>query len=105
MVVVGKPPHDRRSRPREIGRVGAVERGVQYLINYPQRSWALFIRGREKELDSELFRRAWRDTLPRFALRPAALDTARYANFAAFLKSQGIIPKVLPVADYARELK
>ena len=27
MVVVGKPPHDRRSRPRKIGRVGAVERG------------------------------------------------------------------------------
>ena len=110
----GVPPYDeliyvahrdRVADPKMRRFIGAVERGVQYLINYPQRSWALFIKGREKELDSELFRRAWRDTLPRFALRPAALDTARYANFAAFLKSQGIIPKVLPVADYARELK
>ncbi|MYK57196.1 MAG: hypothetical protein F4027_00790 [Rhodospirillaceae bacterium] len=85
--------------------INAVERGIQYLVNYPRRSWKLFIKGREKELDSELFRRAWRDTLPRFALRPAALDTARYANFAAFLKSQGINAKILPIADYARELE
>ena len=33
------------------------ERGVQYLVNYPQRSWTLFVKGRERELDSELFRR------------------------------------------------
>ena len=110
----GVPPYDeliyvahrdRAADPKMRRFIGAVERGVQYLVNYPQRSWALFIRGREKELDSELFRRAWRDTLPRFALRPAALDTQRYRNFAAFLKRQGIIGKILPVADYATELK
>ena len=110
----GVPPYDeliyvvhrdRVSDPKIRKFINAVERGVQYLVNYPQRSWTLFVKGRERELDSELFRRAWRDTLPRFALRPAALDTARYANFAAFLKSQGIIPIILPVADYARELK
>ena len=110
----GVPPYDeliyvahrdRLSDPRMRRFIAAVTRGVQYLVNYPKRSWALFVKGREKELDSELFRRAWRDTLPRFALRPAALDTARYANFAAFLKRQDIIRKTLPVADYARELK
>lgn len=110
----GVPPYDeliyvahkdRTSDPKMRRFIGAVERGVQYLVNYPRRSWKLFIKGREKELDSELFRRAWRDTLPRFALRPAALDTQRYRNFAAFLQRQGVISKVLPVADYATELK
>ena len=81
----------------------AVERGVQYLINHPNKSWQLFIRA-HKNLDDELNRRAWRDTLPRFALRPSALDSKRYSRFAAFLKKQGLIKKVQPVSEYAIEL-
>jgi putative hydroxymethylpyrimidine transport system substrate-binding protein len=81
----------------------AVEKGVQYLVNHPDESFALFVRGRP-ELDDELNRRAWTDTLPRFALRPAALDTARYARFAAFLEHKGLIKTPPPVATYAIEL-
>ena len=80
----------------------AVERGVQYLINHPDKSWQLFIRA-HKNLDDELNRRAWRDTLPRFALRPSALDSKRYSRFAAFLKKQGLIKKVQPVSEYVIE--
>jgi putative hydroxymethylpyrimidine transport system substrate-binding protein len=64
----------------------------------------LFIRGPRKELDDELNRRAWRDTLARFALRPRALDVNRYRRFAAFLADQQLIPKALPVSDYAVQL-
>jgi putative hydroxymethylpyrimidine transport system substrate-binding protein len=81
----------------------AVERGVQYLVNHPDESFALFVKGRP-ELDDELNRRAFADTLPRFALRPAALDHARYARFAAFLESQGLIKPPPSVETYAREL-
>jgi putative hydroxymethylpyrimidine transport system substrate-binding protein len=81
----------------------AVEQGVQYLVNHPDESFALFVRGRP-ELDDELNRRAFADTLPRFALRPAAVDTARYARFAAFLEAQGLIKPPPPVATYAIEL-
>tara|TARA_R110000868_G_scaffold28525_8_gene106918 strand:- start:6398 stop:7339 length:942 start_codon:yes stop_codon:yes gene_type:complete len=83
--------------------VGAIERGVQYLVNHPDESWNLFIKGR-KDLDDELNRRAWRDTIPRFALRPGALDRNRYATFAGFLKQQGLIKTVLPLDKYAVEL-
>lgn len=83
--------------------VFAVERGTQYLINHPQGSWELFVKGR-KELENELNRRAWRDTLPRFALRPAALDRARYRRFAAFLQTQGLIDWIPPLDSYAVEL-
>ena len=69
----------------------AVERGVQYLVNHPDESFELFVKGRP-ELDDELNRRAFADTLPRFALRPAALDHARYARFAAFLEAPGPDP-------------
>lgn len=82
----------------------AIEKGTRYMINYPDESWQLFIKGR-KDLNNELNKRAWRDTLPRFAHSPAALDTARYARFAAFLEQQGVIKKALPVSDYAVEVK
>jgi putative hydroxymethylpyrimidine transport system substrate-binding protein len=81
----------------------AIEAGTLYLLNHPDESFQLFIEGRP-ELDDELNRRAWADTLPRFALRPAAMDTARYARFAKFLEDQGLIKTPPPVADYAVEL-
>jgi len=85
------------------GFLDALERGVQYLVNHPRESWELFIRGRP-ELDDELNRRAWSDTLPRFALRPGALDRARYARFGAFLHDQKMIETLLPVDAYAVEV-
>jgi putative hydroxymethylpyrimidine transport system substrate-binding protein len=83
--------------------VAALERGAQYLVNHPAESWRLFV-ARYKDLDDELNRRAWRDTLPRFALRPAALDRGRYRRFAAFLKEQGLVERLPPLGDYAIEL-
>lgn len=82
----------------------ALEQGVQYLVNHPDESWQLFIKGRD-DLDDELNRRAWTATLPRFALRPAALDSGRYARFAEFLKERGMLETALPTDNYAVELE
>ena len=60
--------------------VDALEEGVQFLVNHPDESWKLFIRGR-KDLDNQLNRLAWRDTLSRFALRPGALDSGPVSAF------------------------
>jgi putative hydroxymethylpyrimidine transport system substrate-binding protein len=94
---------DRLDDPRLPRFLAALEQGVQFLLNHPDESWLLFIKGRG-DLDDELNRRAWRDTLPRFALRPAALDRGRYARFAEFLKERGLLTEVLPVERYALEL-
>ncbi len=94
---------DKLNDPRLRGFLRAVEQATQFILNHPQESWGLFIKN-HKELDDELNRRAWRDTLPRFALRPAALDTGRYTRFARFLAEQGIIKEARPVSDYAVEL-
>jgi putative hydroxymethylpyrimidine transport system substrate-binding protein len=82
----------------------AIEAGTLYLLNHPDESFQLFIEGRP-ELNDELNRLAWQDTLPRFALRPAAMDHARYERFAAFLEQQGLIKSPPPVEDYAVELE
>ena len=82
----------------------AVERGTRYIINHPEESWDLFVKA-YPNADDELNRRAWRDTLPRLALRPAALDTARYERFAAFLKGRDLVTSTPPVETYAIELR
>ena len=83
--------------------LAAVEKATQYIVNHPDEGWKIFSSA-GKDLDDELNRRAWRDTLPRFALRPAALDRGRYARFAAFLKAQGMIEEAMPVADVAVDI-
>mgnify|MGYP002630112350 CR=1 FL=1 len=85
--------------------VDALEEGVQYLVNHPTESWELFIKGERKTLDDELNRRAWRDTLSRFALRPGALDQQRYRRFAKFLQEQGTVKNVPPLESWAVELR
>jgi len=109
----GVPPYDELilianrealDDPRIKKVIGAIERGVQFMINHPEAAWQSFVRYRP-DLDDELNRRAWRDTLPRFALRPAALDRGRYDRFARFLLDQGVIAKALPAEDYAVELR
>lgn len=81
----------------------ALEQAAQFLVNHPEKAWSEFI-GYRKTLDDELNKRAFRDTLPRFALRPAALDRGRYERFAAFLVKQGLIKSPGSVSDYAVEL-
>ncbi len=91
---------DKRFRPF----LDSLEEATQMIINHPKATWELFIKN-NSELDDELNRRAWRDTIPRFALRPAALDANRYARFADFLVEAELIKEAKPVADYAIEIK
>lgn len=83
--------------------LAATERATQFIVNHPQESWAIFA-GTAAELDDELNRRAWADTLPRLALRPAALDEGRYARFEAFLAEAGLIEGTRPVSELAVDL-
>ena len=108
----GIPPYDELilvahrdyvNKPKLRKFVDALEAGVQFMVNHPEESWKLFIRGR-KDLDNKLNLLAWRDTLPRFALRPGALDRARYERFAEFLKKQELIKKIPELETYAVEL-
>ena len=108
----GVPPYDelvlaanrdRLNDPRFRRFLTALEQATLYILNYPDEAWKAFI-AHHKDLDDELNRRAWRDTLPRLARRPAALDEARYQRFAQFLVKQGVITVALPVSNYAVQL-
>lgn len=82
----------------------ALEEATTYTLNHPGEAWQAFIAYKPQELDNELNRRAWRDTLPRLALRPRALDNQRYATFAKFLQAHGLAENIPALADYAVQL-
>ena len=94
---------DNLDRPELQRFIRAYEEATHWLINHPDEAWDIF-KSTSSELDDELNKRAWADTLPRFALSPAALDHGRYARFAQFLTDQGLIKEALPVASYAVDL-
>lgn len=102
LILVAK--NDRLDDPRFRRFLNAVEEAALYVTNHPDESWEIFIAA-HPDLDNELNRRAWRDTLPRLAKRPAALDTRRYERFARFMREAGLIEAVPPVGTYAVELR
>ena len=80
--------------------IGATELATQFIINNPHESWKIFS-GTAKELQNELNERAWADTLPRFALRPAAFDAGRYQRFQSFLIESGLLSEAMPIDKIA----
>ncbi|RTE66710.1 ABC transporter ATP-binding protein [Amphritea opalescens] len=83
-----------------IGFNKAIEQATIYIVNHPQDAWKEFVAYAPDTLNNELNKRAWSDTLTRFALRPSAIDLKRYDDYAEFMYSQQII-KTLPKAkDY-----
>lgn len=82
----------------------AVEEAAVFLTNHPEEAWQLFIKG-YPNLDDELNRQAFTDTLPRFAKRPAALDRGRYERFGAFMAESGLIEAAPAVEELAVELR
>ncbi len=96
---------DNKDDPKIARLIAVLEAATQYMINHPDAAWEEFKAYNPSELDNELNRRAWADTLPRFALRPAALDRTRYDRFAAFLQKQGLIDEAPALDSYAVELR
>ncbi len=96
--------HDTVSDSRLPRFLDAVEQASIFITNHPQESWQLFIKA-YPNLDDELNKSAFFDTLPRFAKRPAALDTKRYAKFGAFMQEMQLIKKAPAVSDIAVELE
>lgn len=108
----GLPPYDEliyvaHSDRMDVDKVkrflAATEKATQYIVNHPKKSWEMFA-ATSKELQDELNKRAWVDTLPRFALRPAALDAGRYNRFEAFLKEFGLIKSLNSVDKMALDV-
>ena len=79
----------------------AIQKATLTIINDPASTWKDFSSFR-KGLDDELNKRAYKDTISRFALRPQAHDLKTYKNFSKFLKNKGIIKQDINVESFAK---
>ncbi|TBW35958.1 ABC transporter ATP-binding protein [Siculibacillus lacustris] len=84
--------------------VAALEEATLWATNHPAEAWEV-LRKADSKLDDELNKRAFFDTLPRFAKRPGALDVARTERFAAYMKARGLIDAVPAIETYAVVVK
>ena len=79
----------------------AIQRATLTIVNDPVSTWRDFSSYR-KGLDDELNKRAYKDTISRFSLRPQAHDLKTYKNFSKFLKNKGIIKQDINVESFAK---
>jgi len=101
LIYVANP--DKMNKDQIMRFLAATEKAVQFIVNEPDASWKIFA-GTSPELQNELNAKAWVDTLPRFALTPAALDHGRYQRFEAFLNEAGLLKTPRPVSELAIDL-
>lgn len=102
LIYVANP--DRMDRALIARFLRATEKATQFIVNHPEEAWEIFA-GTSSELDDQLNRLAWTDTIPRFALRPAALGVGRYQDFEAFLHEIGLIGGINPVSQIAIDVR
>jgi putative hydroxymethylpyrimidine transport system substrate-binding protein len=109
----GVPPYDEliyetrtalKGDPRLPRFLAAVEEATIFITNHPEEGLAILQKS-HTDLNDELNRQSFALTLPRFALRPAALDPGRYERFTAFMVRHGIIKTAPPLGSYAVELR
>lgn len=78
----------------------AVKKAVYYLDAHPQETWNDYNKT-YPESNNAVNREAWLSTLPYFSEDPAGLNEKEWQTFAAFMQSNQLIKKALPVNRYA----
>lgn len=83
----------------------ALQQAVAFIKAQPEQAWKDFVSYKPKELDTDLNRRAWKDTLPYLASEPAKVDAERYNNFAKFMLDKKLIKKMPALDSYVLQVK
>ena len=102
LILVAKRETVNVTRTRKL--LAAIAEATAWLTANPAEAWTLFSTY-GKDLDNELNKLAWRDTLPLLAADPTALDRARYQTFAEFLVARGLIKQAPSLDSYLRDIK
>jgi putative hydroxymethylpyrimidine transport system substrate-binding protein len=84
--------------------VKSLQEATNYLKENPKESWEAFISYKPKELNNELNRLAWADTLPYLAPNPATFDKKVYEQMALFMKQNKLIETLPSLDEYAQEI-
>ncbi|MDE1172645.1 MAG: ABC transporter substrate-binding protein [Parvibaculaceae bacterium] len=78
----------------------ALRKATTYLINHPEECWQMFVKA-HPDLDNNVNRISWFETISRFAKNPAYLDGPRYEAYAKFMYDEKLIKKIPALDSYA----
>lgn len=95
---------DRVDEPAMARFMEAVAAASEWQDANPAAAEDMFFKARP-DIDDELNRNAFVDTLPKFAIDPIPLDTEQYESFAAFMMGAGLVKEMPPLNSYAVELQ
>jgi putative hydroxymethylpyrimidine transport system substrate-binding protein len=70
-----------------------IDEASQLILQSPDAMYRSFVRYRPDDLDNELNRRAWRDTLPKLARKTRETESDQWDRFAQFMTDRGLIQK------------
>ncbi|WP_423739119.1 ABC transporter substrate-binding protein [Conservatibacter flavescens] len=101
ILVVNK---DRLQAPKFKQFLTALQQASDYVRANPDEAWQVFVSYKPQELDNELNRRAWRDTLPYLSQHVGILNRQKYQEVAEFMAKHKLIKKIPNIEDYAVEL-
>ena len=71
-----------------------LDQATHMIIKDPETSYRSFVSFRPDDLDNELNRRAWRDTLPKLARETRQTDPNSWNQFARFMKHRDLIDNI-----------
>ncbi|GGA79754.1 ABC transporter ATP-binding protein [Brucella endophytica] len=98
--VANKDKLDKAEKDKISRFLAATEKAAQYIVNHPQKSFESYA-SYSTELNDDLNKRSWADTVARFSRSPAALDYGRWSRYEAYLKENGLVPSILAVDQFA----
>jgi putative hydroxymethylpyrimidine transport system substrate-binding protein len=102
LIVLANKAHARDAKIQKF--MVALAEGTTYLKAHPDETWNAFAKA-YPDLDNDLNKTAWKDTLPLIASNPMTFDKPRYQAFAEYMKKNQLIDSVKSLDDYGYEPK
>jgi putative hydroxymethylpyrimidine transport system substrate-binding protein len=95
--------------PRLLAFMEAISEATQYIKKHPKDSWQLLLKAypalAKPASMKALNQASWQITQPLFASESIALNAARYVSFAKWMQQEKLISTILPIANYAADLR
>ena len=89
LIFVAHPEYAKTVKVRRF--LDVIDQATQLILQSPDTMYRSFVSYRPEDLDNELNRRAWRDTIPRLAPETRQTDAAQWERFAQFMEDRGLI--------------
>ena len=98
LILVAHPDFAKQNKIERF--LNVVDQTTAWIAQHPNEAYQSFVSYRPADLDNELNRRAWGDTIPKLARKTRITDINAWNRFAQFMVDQGLIKTVPDTTTY-----